>query len=187
MQLTSLKNYNKGFTLLEMIVSIAIFTVVALVAVGALLKVVDANKKAQSLKTSINNLNFALDSISREMRVGSNYSCSGTCDGRPGNWTLSFQSSKACPDSPTNNLVFEYQFNGTTLRKSEQKRCSDSLGNFSPMISSDIKFDVATVNRVVGANIQSYVQFHFKGSSGLKEKTKTYFDLQTTVSQRLED
>ncbi len=178
---------NKGFTLLEMIVSIAIFTIVALVAVGSLLKVVDANKKAQSLKTSINNLNFVLDSISREMRVGSDYECSGSCSGGSGSWTVTFASSKACPDAPTGNLLFEYTYDGTTLKKSEQAQCSDQLGNFKPIISSDVKLDIATIKLVKGDTLQSYVQFHFKGSAGTKEKTKTYFDLQTTISQRLTD
>ena len=187
MQLISLKNHNKGFTLLEMIVSIAIFTVVALVAVGALLKVVDANKKAQSLKTSINNLNFALDSISREMRVGSNYQCTeGLCNGQPENsWAITFESSK-----PSNisgfNLIFGYKFENGTLKKAEEKTHGDTL-NYLPLISSDIKLDTATIRLVKGNDVQSYAQFHFKGSAGVKEKTKTYFDLQTTVSQRLED
>src|SRR3989344_1570356 len=118
MQLISLRNHNKGFTLLEMIVSITIFTVVALVAVGALLKVVDANKKAQSLKSTINNLNFALDSMSREMRVGSNYFCSETCNGSSGNWTVSFESSKPS-GVPGCGLPFAYKFDGITLKKAE--------------------------------------------------------------------
>lgn len=65
-----------GFTLVEIIVSLAIFTVVSVVAVGALLKIVSANKKAQSIQNAITNLNFALESISREMRSGSKYYCS---------------------------------------------------------------------------------------------------------------
>lgn len=185
MQLISLKNHDKGFTLLEMIVSIAIFTVVALVAVGALLKVVDANKKAQSLKTSINNLNFALDSISREMRVGSNYSCSGSCQGQAGDWTITFESSKPS-DMSGFDLIFGYRFTGGTLEKAEEKTHNGAF-NYSPLISKDITFEIASTKVVTGSDIQSYAQFHFKGSAGAKEKTKTYFDLQTTVSQRLED
>ena len=69
------KNNNKGFTLIEMIVSIAIFMIVALVAVGAFLKIIDLNNKSHTLKDSINNINFALDLMSRELRVGSNYYC----------------------------------------------------------------------------------------------------------------
>src|ERR1035437_8676661 len=66
---------SSGFTLIEMLVSIAIFMVVAVIAVAALLKIVDANRKSQTLQDAINNINFAMDSITREIRVGSTYDC----------------------------------------------------------------------------------------------------------------
>ncbi len=66
---------SQGFTLIEMIVSLAIFSVVAVVALGALMKIVSANKKAQSLQSAMTNINYALESMSREMRVGSDFSC----------------------------------------------------------------------------------------------------------------
>ena len=62
-----------GFTLVEMMVSIAIFMVVAVVAVTALLKIVDANRKSETLQDAVNNINYAMDAITREIRVGSNY------------------------------------------------------------------------------------------------------------------
>lgn len=67
-----------GFTLVEMVVSLAIFSIVAVVALGALVKIIDTNKKAQTLQSSITNLNFALESMSREMRVGTSYYCQMT-------------------------------------------------------------------------------------------------------------
>ena len=65
----------KGFLLIEIIVSIAIFIVVAVIAVGSLLKILDANKKAISIKNTINSLNYTVESMSREMRVGNVYYC----------------------------------------------------------------------------------------------------------------
>lgn len=65
----------RGFTLVEMIVSVAIFSVVMIIAVGALLAVVGANKKAQAMKAVTNNLNFAVESMSRGIRTGYGYSC----------------------------------------------------------------------------------------------------------------
>ncbi len=212
------KNGQNGFTLIEMIVSIAIFIVVALIAVGALLKVIDANHKSQSLKTSINNLNYALEAMSRELRVGTRYHCeidytSSSGDSLPAQpcgwtsfssantgtqWQITFKTSHivtggagGCPSSYP--LIFAYRFNNGTIEKAEKKACNDVInggGNiaFYPVISPDIHFDLATVKVVAGDSSKtSYAQFRFKGYSGLKEKTKTYFDLQTTVSQRLPD
>lgn len=66
---------NKGFTLIEIIVSLGIFAIVATVALGALVKIISANKKAQTILASVTNINYALETMSREMRVGRNYYC----------------------------------------------------------------------------------------------------------------
>ncbi|MFA6430559.1 MAG: type II secretion system protein [Candidatus Paceibacterota bacterium] len=67
--------FNKGFTLVEMLVAIAVFMIVMTVAVGSLVSIIDANRKAQAIKNVVNNINFALESISKDMRVGTNFFC----------------------------------------------------------------------------------------------------------------
>jgi prepilin-type N-terminal cleavage/methylation domain-containing protein len=64
-----------GFTLIEMIVSLALFSVVVTVAVGALLMLVGANDELQGEQSIMTNLSFALDSMSREIRTGTEYYC----------------------------------------------------------------------------------------------------------------
>jgi len=54
----------RGFTLVETIVSIGIFTVVMTFSMTALMSVIDASGKAQAIKTAINNVGFAIDTIS---------------------------------------------------------------------------------------------------------------------------
>lgn len=77
MMRNKLKQTNKqnGFTLIEMIVSLAIFAVVVTTAVGALLAVVATNRQLQSEQSIMTNLTFALDSMTREMRTGFSYYC----------------------------------------------------------------------------------------------------------------
>jgi len=72
----------KGFTLIEMLVAVALFSTVMVIALGTLLAISTSDRKAQSLKAVINNLNFAVDSMSRAVRTGTNWTCSsGTCNG----------------------------------------------------------------------------------------------------------
>jgi len=66
----------RGFTLIEMLVSIAIFTVVMVMSLGALLALSTADRRAEALKDALNNLNFALDSMGRDIRTGYNWGCS---------------------------------------------------------------------------------------------------------------
>src|SRR3989338_1985894 len=70
-----IRNTARGFTLVEMIVSVALFATVMLVSVGALLSLMGANRKAQALQSVMNNLNVALDGMVRSIRMGSNYHC----------------------------------------------------------------------------------------------------------------
>jgi prepilin-type N-terminal cleavage/methylation domain-containing protein len=74
-----MRNYfssNKsGFTLIEVIVSLALFSVVITIAVGALLILISSNRQLQNEQSVLSNLSFALDSMTREIRTGSNYYC----------------------------------------------------------------------------------------------------------------
>ncbi len=220
--LSSQASKQKGFTLVEMIVSIAIFTIVAVIAVGALLKIVDANKKAQSLKTTINNVNFLFEAISREMRVGSRYRCAPSfpsalpaqeltptaCDlsFAPNstwlNWSLAFHSSKTYPKAGggTCNLVHIYHFSfilvdGTrtleSINKHIQPNCENwSTDQWSPgrVTSSDIIFTHARLKVDTDSGVgQPKVFLRMKGYSGTKERNQTPFDIQTTISQRIDD
>jgi prepilin-type N-terminal cleavage/methylation domain-containing protein len=198
---------DKGFTIVEMMVSIAIFTIVALVAVGAMLKIVAANRKSQSLKTAVNNIDFALESMSRELRTATNYDCDTGNFVQAGNsalhaprscaatnsWTLAFYSSKTASKSGggTCNLVHAYRFANNTIEKAEQQACTDTINtnSFASIISADITFSTTTINVQTSdvANIQPIVFFHFAGYTGVKERDKTYFDIQTSVSQRVSD
>ena len=121
----------KGFTLIEMIVSLGIFSIVAVVALGALIKIISANKKAQTLQSAMTNQNYALESMSREMRMGTNFICKNeispvinnndqvsSCSNISNNadptiiaFKSSYKNSKAsAPKTNTCNLTYAYGF-----------------------------------------------------------------------------
>jgi prepilin-type N-terminal cleavage/methylation domain-containing protein len=209
----SKKSRQQGFTLIEMIVSLGIFAVVAVIAAGALLKVLDANRKSINLKNATNNLNFALESMSREMRVGGNYYCDGSsnagsgsissgakltpnsCEVSNGPWLLAFDSSKISgtrSDGSNCHLKYAYRFNivspqQATLQKGKETSCDAGIpsSSFSDVTSSIIKFTsyILTVDNT--PKKQPYIFLFFKGSTGLKEKDKVDFAIQTSISQRI--
>ena len=63
----------KGFTLVEMMVSVAIFTIVITVGIGALVNMVQKYKVSQQEKQAADSLGFVLETLTREIRLGSNY------------------------------------------------------------------------------------------------------------------
>ncbi len=64
-----------GFTLIEIMVAVSIFSIVAVIAVGALLTANTVNQKAQATKLIMDNLNFAMDSMVFKMRKSGAYYC----------------------------------------------------------------------------------------------------------------
>ncbi len=68
-------NLQSGFTLIELIVSLGVFSTVVTIAVGALLVLVAANQQLQSEQSVMTNVSFALDSMTREIRTGTDYYC----------------------------------------------------------------------------------------------------------------
>jgi len=175
---------NKGFSLVEILVSIAIFSVVMVTAAGALLTTIDANHKAQAIQSVMNNLNFALESMSRAIRVGDTYHCgdSGSLAGNQvpsdcagGSDFFSFRRSN------DNKTVYYY------LSGSQIVRAIDAAGALAisapEIMIENLKFYVQGAS--LGSQAQPRVTIVIQGYAGATEKIKTPFNLQTTLSQRM--
>jgi prepilin-type N-terminal cleavage/methylation domain-containing protein len=65
----------QGFTIIEMMVSLAVFAFVITIAIGALLMLVASSRQLQGEQSVMTNLSFALDAMTREIRTGSFYFC----------------------------------------------------------------------------------------------------------------
>lgn len=71
---------HSGYTLIELIVAVGLFALVMTLASGGYLMMIAANRQAQAVTTGVNNLSFALETMTRTIRTGSNYSCNGGGD-----------------------------------------------------------------------------------------------------------
>ena len=178
-----------------MLVSVALFSGVMLIAVGALLSLIDANRKAQALNSIMNNLNFALENMSRNLRVGTNYHCETLAAIAPpadidtptncinGGKYLAFESSKGSLNNNADQVV--YRVIDKTLEKSANSG-QDFVAITAPEVSIDDFFFYVDGN-ALNDNRQPRVVMILHGSAGNKAKTKTEFNLQTMVSQRILD
>lgn len=70
----SIKNKH-GFTLVEMTVSIGLFTIVLFIATSAFLSIVNTDRKSRPLRIATDNLNLALEDMTRRIKTGSTYYC----------------------------------------------------------------------------------------------------------------
>lgn len=72
------RNNRAGFTLIEMLVAVSIFSIVMTISVGTLIVLLSAAGVAQTAQTLTSNLSFAFDSMSRHIRTGYDYYCTST-------------------------------------------------------------------------------------------------------------
>lgn len=185
----------RGFTLIEMMVAVGIFAIVMMVGVGALLSLVQINKRAQAINSVMNNLNSALESMSRTIRVGTNYHCSvlatdvsnitvpQDCAGG-GGLLLGFESSSGDTTDPTDQVV--YRLNGTQLERSLASGANGTwVALTAPEVSID-SFNFYVVGSARGDTIQPRVLMRMRGSANVPGGVTT-FTVQASVIQRLVD
>lgn len=184
-----------GFTLIEMMVSVSIFAMVMVTATGALLSILDANRKAQFQQISFSNIDFALESMSRAIRVGSQFRCiSGsysnanvdqTQDCSSGASAFAFEPYGGSPSTPNDQVV--YRLNGNQI---ERSTTGGGGSSFVPMTSPEIVIEGLTFyvrGSGLGDGRQPVVLISLYGRAGTTTKSRVDFNLQTTVTQRLFD
>lgn len=172
----------KAFTLIEMLISISLFTIVVTIAFTALYSIMDANAKAKTIKLVVNNLNMAMESMTREIRVGYNYTCR-TAVGDPlvGGQDCSGTGGNVLALSTKDNEIVIYSFNSGagTIQRKKGTEVVNLVGD--DIVIEDLRFFVngtGTAN-----NIQPRVLVILKGTINNID-IATEFDIQTTVSQR---
>ncbi len=160
----------QGFSLIEIMVSLAIFAIVVVVATGALLSTIDATKKAQATQTVLTNLNLALEGMTREIRTGSDYIV--PTDGK----SISFLDKSGV-------TRVEYSFVGGV--SPEKGKIVKNEAGISENITAP-EVDIKNLKFIKSSNTidQPKVFITLKGIAGNIQKYRTDFEIQTTVSQR---
>ena len=173
----------RGFTLVEMIVAVALFAIVMTVATGAIFTIVNANRSAQSLNSVITNLNFAIESMLRDIRTGINYDCTANpVDPTPHNCATSGNSAISFINSNADNIQYTLSSSGAIIKT---VAAADSSG---PITAPEVHIETLEFY-VDGAesatpNQQPHVLVRIKGYAG-GSKNISHFDIQTYVSQRV--
>ena len=175
---------NKGFTLVELMVSVTIFALVVTISMGSIIAILDANRKAQTLRSVMDNLNATMESMTRTMRFGSSYHC-GT--------SIPLSSPYDCPTGSNSITLYDSSGAQVTYSLSGTRVVKNVGGVNYYMTSADVVIQTLSF-RVIGSypysggstndNLQPRVIIVVKGYVGSKENTKTTFSLGTMVSQR---
>ncbi|MBY0110746.1 type II secretion system GspH family protein [Patescibacteria group bacterium] len=183
----------RGYTLLEMIVSVGIFSIVMLIVTGAYLSLLGLDRELRATSSLVTNLSFAVDSMARSIRTGTYYGCgstganpssagtNGTCD------TFSYLDT-----SLNEKVTYIRKSDGTIGRCTGGGICNSSNAisltdpNVQIASSGGLTFYVRGVGTSGGnASVQPQVTFTIRGTMvGISNRT-TDFSIQTSATQRL--
>ena len=163
------KNFSKsGFTLIEMLVSIALFSIVVTIAMGSIFTIIDANRKSQTLTLVMNNLNFALEIMTRDIK---------TADPK----TLKIKNNQLeLTNQEGKEIKYSFDPNNKTISK--------KIGTSDPysIISDEVvieKFYFQVLGESSGGE-QPRAVLIVNGYAQITERIRSDFSIQTTVSPR---
>lgn len=183
--------FQKGFTLVEMLVSVAVFSVIMVSAVGIILLILNTNNHARSNSIAMGNVDAVLGKIFREASVGSYYHCGLGGDiekarNCPGGEPLSaFIFEEAGGDDKVSNDQIVYRLNQID---SSVEMSLNGGENFERITEGNIIVDQFNVN-VLGNNDDTKQPAVFIGMRGYikdSKNVKTDFAVQTMIAERLD-
>jgi len=196
------KGDQSGFTLLEMIVSLAIFSIALFIATSAFLSIVNSDRKSRATRVATDNLNLTLEEMSRKIKTGSSYSCLGAA-GVADCYTA--QSILAFTDQTNVRIIYKRGVGGGaivggvsasgcgTSYTATQGCILRSDGGAAFIQSTSPEIDVTSLRFFVTGSAlwpdttQPSVVVAIDGMLGNQASTKVAFKIQTTITQRAYD
>lgn len=182
-------NSRRGFTLIELMVSVAIFSIVLMMALGTVLTIMDANRKARTLTEVMNNLNFSLESMTRSLKTGVEPELD-TNSNPPILRVVAIILEEDVAGDRFRREEIEYQLRDATDGRGYIGRRVDG-GEWIPITSDQV--DITRFNVTVAGTAdcvppagchQPRTQISMEGDVRVNDKISSSFSLQTTVSQR---
>ncbi|MEK7599213.1 MAG: prepilin-type N-terminal cleavage/methylation domain-containing protein [Patescibacteria group bacterium] len=171
-------NLLTGFTLIELIVALGVFSVAIFMSTSTFLNLQNAERKVQNEVNLQDNLRFGLEMMAKEIRTGRDYHCGfsagvGPLDCPAGDSSLTFQTTQL------QSVI--YRQIDSRIQKS-----TDGGASFQPLTSGDVLIeDLAFIvsGAASGDSLQPRILISIKASVQTKG-TKKELSLQTLVSQR---
>ena len=199
----STKINNQGYTIVETMIAVSLFIVITTLSMGTLLNANLLHRKAQNMRSIMDNLNFVMEYISRNLRIGYNYRCFESGDEIPSSssemdtprscesgWAIAFEYTYGNPNNNDDQWVYYIDGSGKIFKSTAGPY---DLASFTQLTPDEVVIDTAASSfSVLGAESiatnsqQPFVTIKLVGKITY-QNVDTPFALQTSVSQRLID
>ena len=167
----------RGYTLVELVVAVGLFALIMTLVSGAYIVMIDLTRRAQSAATGIDNLSFALETMTRSIRTGTEYSCAGGGDCPGGASSFSFTN--------TNGESVLYSLSpDQSIQRTITDGASSLLTDPSVQVSS-LKFYVTGTE--AGDQLQPHVTIVISGTVASGPGEEQSFTVETGATMRAID
>jgi prepilin-type N-terminal cleavage/methylation domain-containing protein len=182
-----MKQYNnltiqRGFTLIEILVAVAVFSLVIASISGIFVSVLQSQRKALASQALIDGISYNLEYISRALRMARKQTIDlPACLSQSGlNYEIT-QGGQGIKFLNYQGICYEFYLNGTRLFQNKG-------GEILPITSqnlevSSVKFNPSGQSEIDNLQPRATISFYIK-SKGQRPEEKTEIRVQTTVSQR---
>ncbi|MEK9182534.1 MAG: hypothetical protein AAB809_00460 [Patescibacteria group bacterium] len=195
-----------GYTIIETMIAVSLFIVITTISMGALLNANMLHRKAQSMRSIMDNLNFVMEDMSRNLRIGYNYRCFPSGQSIPtgddssmddprscaSGWAIAFEYAYGNPSINAYNDQWVYYISGSgkIFKSTSGPYNSASFTQLTPdevvIDTSASSFSVLGAESITTNSQQPFVTIKLVGKITY-QNVDTPFSLQTSVSQRLID
>lgn len=99
--------HSRGFTLVEVMIAMAIFTILVTVGIGSVLGSMSQHKLSQNTRSVMDSLNYVMEDMARNIRLGSNIHCYTSSETVPFVLTADPMDPNNCdPTEETHTIIF---------------------------------------------------------------------------------
>ena len=203
MQYSLKKNYhkhNRGFTLVELIVALGLFSIVSTISIGSLITLMDNNRQLRDDQAVITNVGFAFDMMTRDIRQGVDYYCNSDvnfndqnfisetrdCEnGREGanRHGVSFRPPETLIDGSDFRVAYYYDHHAETIMRRQGNSAPESIIS-DTLTVLDADFVVTDTAAFTGSGDRQPTVTIFLE---VRAEDGNEYRLQSTVTQRLLD
>lgn len=183
------KQKNTGYTIIETMISISIFLILIMTGMTSLLNASLVHQKSQDMRSTMDNLSFIMEDVSRNLRTGSQYHCILFGDLSSLNSKQSGQDCTGIAFLASDNInrwVYNVDDNGAIQKSIDGGSTYTQLTPDTVKVNSSV-FSVFGAEAPTSDKQQPLVIIKLIGNITTKGVVVSPFSLETMVSERLLD
>ncbi|MCK9352396.1 MAG: type II secretion system protein [Candidatus Paceibacterota bacterium] len=194
----------RGFTIIELVVAVGIFSMVFVSVSGAFISVIDSYQKVTNTRTNVDNLTTAIESLTRGAKTGTNFHCSSSsgnfdtpmdCAGGGNYFSFTNKNIPRPPGRENDPIVYRFVpcVTPPAAYCDRIQRSDDGGSTYYPVTVAPPAITIQSVKfYVIGSDpfpneVQPQAIIVLRGTVGVKPKIVVPFSIQTTLSQRALD